>query len=131
MIGIDTNILVRFLTQDDPAQAAQANRLFEETLSPDRPGWLASVVVTETVRVLQRAYGVSREEVLDVLDELLLSDRLVFDERERVARAIALARRTGCGIADALIVAAAHAAGCETVLTFDRGATRAGMEPLV
>jgi len=62
MIGLDTNVLVRYLTQDDPKQAARATRVVEEELSENVPGFIGLMVLVETVWVLQRLYGASAEE---------------------------------------------------------------------
>ena len=67
MIGIDTNVLVRFLTQDDPEQSALASDVFERELSARNPGFIGLVVLAETVWVLQSAYDATSDEVLDIV----------------------------------------------------------------
>ena len=71
MIGLDTNVLVRYLTQDDPVQSAQANAFIERQLSPAAPGVIGHIVLCEVGWVLSRAYGYTREQVADALGALL------------------------------------------------------------
>ncbi|MCC5874223.1 MAG: type II toxin-antitoxin system VapC family toxin [Gammaproteobacteria bacterium] len=127
MIGIDTNVLVRYLTQDEPTQSARATRFFESELGPDNPGYISIVVLVETVWVLQRLYRATPPEIRGTIRELLGSDRLHIDQRDVVGRAITIADEQGCGLADAIIFASAVHAGCSKVVSFDRGAVRAGM----
>jgi predicted nucleic-acid-binding protein len=127
MIGLDTNVLVRYLTQDDPDQAAFATRIFETELTEDAPGFIGLVVLVETAWVLQRLYRASAEEIRETVIDLLGSRAIVVENRDVVTRAIALSRQNSCGFADAIIAASAFDAGCEKVISFDRGAVRAGM----
>jgi predicted nucleic-acid-binding protein len=130
LIGIDTNVLVRYLTQDDVAQSAVSSRLFEVDLTEENQGFLGHVVLVETAWVLQRAYGVSAADVRLTIRDLLDTRNLVIERRDVVAHALALAESSECGFADAMIAAAARVAGCRRVVSFDRGARKAGMELL-
>lgn len=76
MIGIDTNVLVRYLAQDDAAQSPAATRIVEG-LTPERPGFVSLVAVVETVWVLTRAYGMRREDIADVLEGLFRAREIV------------------------------------------------------
>ena len=127
MIGLDTNVLVRYLTQDDPDQAAFATRIFETELTEDAPGFIGLVVLIETAWVLQRLYRASAEEIRETVTDLLRSRNIVVENRDVVTRAIALSKQNSCGFADAIIAASAFDAGCEKVVSFDRGAVHAGM----
>jgi predicted nucleic-acid-binding protein len=127
MIGLDTNVLVRFLTQDDPDQAALATRIVENELTEDAPGFIGLVVLVETAWVLQRLYRASAEEIRETMIDLLGSRAIVVENRDVVTRAIALSKQNSCGFADAIIAASAFDAGCEKVISFDRGAVHAGM----
>jgi predicted nucleic-acid-binding protein len=115
MIGLDTNVLVRYLTQDDPDQAARATRVVEQELTEDAPGFIGLVVLIETAWVLQRLYRASAEEIRET------------ENRDVVARALALSKQNSCGFADAIIAASAFNAGCDQVISFDRRAVHAGM----
>jgi predicted nucleic-acid-binding protein len=131
VIGLDTNVLVRFLTQDDPKQAALANRLIEQTLSAENPGFVSTVALVELVWVLESGYGCARGEIASVLDRLLRVKPLVV---ERADVAWQAARRFAGGnadFADCMIERAGHANTCDHTLTFDRTAAKsAGMRVL-
>ena len=130
MIGLDTNVLVRYITQDDPAQAARATRLIENELSDTNPGFIGIIVLAEAAWVLQRLYRVTREEFHDVVTDLLAIRQLVVENRAAVVRAHEVSAEANVEFADALVAECARAAGCRKVVSFDRGATRAGMEIL-
>ena len=63
MIGLDTNVIVRYLTQDDPLQSRRATEIFERRLTPEKPGFICVVTMVETVWVLDRAYGLTAQEI--------------------------------------------------------------------
>ncbi|WIY82516.1 type II toxin-antitoxin system VapC family toxin [Propionimicrobium sp. PCR01-08-3] len=121
MIGLDTNIVVRFLTQDDAAQAQRATAVFER-LTEIRPGFIATVVWAEVYWVLTRAYGFARLDVVAQLSELSMADEIRAEDPSSVASAIAAAGK-GADFPDALIASVAARAGCDEVVTFDRRAS--------
>ena len=127
MIGLDTNVLVRYLAQDDLNQAARATRVIERELTEDAPGFVGLVVLVETTWVLQRRYRASAEEIRETVNDLLGSRSIVVENRDVVARALATCAKSACGFADAMIAASALSAGCRSIVSFDRGAVRAGM----
>lgn len=130
MIGLDTNVLVRFLVQDDPEQAAAANGLFAG-LTEEAPGFLCREVLVELVWVLERAYGLSRLDIARALDSLLEARDLVVEAADRVAIAVDRYRKGGAGFADQMITLAGQGAGCRETVTFDRQAgALPGMRPL-
>lgn len=118
MIALDTNVIVRFLVQDDPVQGARAREIFA-ALSPEAPGFICREVAVETVWVLDRAYGHTRAEICDAIDALLEAKELVIEADDRIARAVHAWRAGGAGFADRMILLAADAHGAELV-TFDR-----------
>ena len=99
MIALDTNVLVRFLTQDEPRQFAQAAALIAG-LSAARPGYLCREVVIELVWVLERAYHLSRLEISGAIDGLLAARELVIEAEGRVGLAVERYRQGGAGFAD-------------------------------
>lgn len=128
MIGIDTNVLVRYITQDDPAQAALARRFVEKTISPERPGHVSLVVLAELVWVLRTRYGASRGEIVGAVEELLADPRLCLQEEDAVWRAVDEYELESVDFADALIAAIDREQGCTHTVTFDKAALRiAGM----
>jgi predicted nucleic-acid-binding protein len=127
VIGLDTNVLVRYLTQDDPEQSARANQLMEVELSADEPGYVGLVVLAETTWVLRRLYRATTDEIQETVADLLGTSQIVIENRTAVTRALTTSRDGNCAFADALIAASASGAGCTKVVSFDRGAVHAGM----
>lgn len=121
MIALDTNILVRYLTQDDRAQSPLATALIESRLSAERPGFISVVVLCETIWILATLYGRTRDDLLDVLDKLIDSAQLVVDEADMIRTAMGYPH---VDLSDAIIHALARARGCEQTLTFDRNFAR-------
>jgi predicted nucleic-acid-binding protein len=130
MIGLDTNVLVRYVMQDDPVQAALATRLIDR-LTVDERGWIPLVSLVETVWVLGRSYRLTHHEQLKVVETLLRSRELIVEAADLVARALRRFEAGRADFADCLIVESARSAGCETTMTFDATAARdAGMSLL-
>jgi predicted nucleic-acid-binding protein len=123
MIGLDTNILVRYLTQDDPVQSAKATEILERRLTLKNPGFVSVVAMVETVWVLDRAYGLTAQEIARAVERMLQVEVLVIENEQEVFSAmVALKQRHG-SFADALITELGTRAGCTRTLTFDRKAT--------
>lgn len=127
MIGLDTNVLVRYLAQDDARQGKRAIALIEEELSASRPGYISVVVLAELCWVLKRRYAATRREIADVLDDLLAMAVFVIERRDVVQLALQRFRADGrarSSFADFLIAELARDAGCADIFTFDKGAIR-------
>lgn len=124
MIGLDTNVLVRYLTQDDETQAAAATRLVETQLSAQRPGLLGPVVLCELVWVLETSYGHTRAELAPILWKLLAAEEFRIQARADVVVALQAYESTTADFADALLGVQNRRAGCEITLTFDKKAAR-------
>ncbi len=130
MIGLDTNIVVRYLTHDDPVQTTAAVRVVE-SLSETSPGFLSLIVIAELVWVLESAYRLKKSEVEHVLASLLRSKELVIERAEVVAQALRRFSASRADFADCLIERGGHAEGCPYTFTFDRNAAgTAGMKLL-
>lgn len=120
MIALDTNVLVRFLVEDDEAQSAAAATLVEETLSREAGLFVSDIVMCETVWVLGTSYRVRKPEIVAILRDLLRAKQLVFAGPDSLSRALA-AYASGRGdFSDYLIREHARAADCDQVATFDR-----------
>ena len=119
MIALDTNVLVRFLVEDDKVQSRRAKKLVEEAVMDDEDLFVADLVVVETVWVLKRSYGLKKEAVAAVLRMLLGARNLRFESSDRVARAIDAYQKGRGGFSDYLIREKAAEWECETVVTFD------------
>jgi predicted nucleic-acid-binding protein len=103
MIGLDTNILIRYLTQDDPIQSAKATEILERRLTRTSPGFVSIVVMVELLWVLDRAYGLTGREIATAVERLLQVEVLVIENEQEVFSAM-LALKQGRGsFADALI----------------------------
>ncbi len=124
MIGLDTNVVVRYLVQDDPDQSDQASALIDE-LTESAPGYLSLVTVVEVHWVLRRAYRVRAGQCGDLLKGLLDARELRVDH-ESIARAALAASGDGLDFADAVIAELGRVAGCDHTVTFDRRAARHG-----
>jgi predicted nucleic-acid-binding protein len=123
MWALDTNVLVRYITQDDKRQSAAAARFIEEELSAARPGFVSLVTLLETVWVLESRYGVERLNLCDLLDDLLSTASLEVQEAPAVRQAVALYRKDKVDLHDALITTLAAARSAQ-VVTFDTKAAR-------
>jgi predicted nucleic-acid-binding protein len=124
VIGIDTNVLVRYLTQDDPVQSARATRIFERMLTATDPGFISLVTLVETSWVLERSYGRSGPEIAAIVERILQADTLVVQNEQEVFTATALLKSGAASFSDALIGALGAWVGCRSTLTFDRRAAR-------
>ena len=122
MIGLDTNVLVRYLAQDDPIQSPKASHLFEHRLTEAEPGFISLVSMAETVWVLDRAYGLSDAAIAAVIERILQADTLVVQNEQEVFTALIALRRGEAAFSDALIGALGARAGCSFTLTFDQRA---------
>jgi predicted nucleic-acid-binding protein len=129
MIGLDTNVVVRYLTHDDADQTAVAVRIID-SLSPDSPGFLSLIVVVELVWVLEFSYHFKKNEIEQVLDTLLRSKELVIERAEIVAQALRKFSTSRADFADCLIERCGHAAECQYTVTFDQNAAATGMKLL-
>ena len=131
MIGIDTNVLLRFLVDDDVAQNDRARRFMAERTEDD-PVYLSAVVLAETVWVLRRRLGYSQTQITEMLRQLLVSVEVVVEYAGELEVTLLETEATISDLADCLVAWAALKAGCSKVVTFDRKAARAipGMELL-
>ena len=127
MIGLDTNLLVRFFMQDDDAQTAAVSRLFL-TLHAKNPGFVSLVVLVELHWVLERFYKVDRESRLLITESILSADQLKIEAAHVVRQALALSKTTKADFPDCLIAKQLESVGCQTTHTFDKAAAKhAGM----
>lgn len=130
MIGLDTNVLVRYVTQDDPVQSPKASELIE-SLTTLSPGFVSLVSVVELVWVLQSCYQCAKNDIVVVLETLLRTRELTVEHAEVIWQALRRFTANNADFADCLIERCAHAAGCEYTATFDLGAAKAaGMKRL-
>jgi predicted nucleic-acid-binding protein len=124
MIGLDTNVVVRYLTQDDPQQSRRASQIFDQQLTSAEPGFLSVVTMVETVWVLDRAYRFSGREIAAAVELLLQTDVLVMENEQEVFTAMTVLKEKQGDFTDAMIAALGAKAGCQHTVTFDQKALR-------
>jgi len=124
MIGLDTNILVRYLTQDDPLQSAKATEIIERRLTEEVPGFVSIVAMVETVWVLDRAYGLPAQKIAAAIERMLQTDVLLIENEQEVFTAMIALKQGQGSFADSVIAALGAKAGCSCTLTFDHKAAR-------
>jgi len=124
MIGLDTNVLVRYFTQDHPVQSLQAREILEQQLSEENPGFISIVATVELVLVLEHAYKFSVREVAGAVERILQADVLLVQNEQEVFTAMIALKEGRGAFADALIAALGGWANCSRTLTFDRKALR-------
>lgn len=122
MIGLDTNVIVRLIARDDPAQTEAADRILEQ--AGDEGLFIGLVVLAELAWVLRKAYRFTPGVVLDALEKVLAGREFAVERRTLAEEALARARKAGCGYADALIELIGQQAGAGQTLTFDTRAKR-------
>lgn len=131
MIGIDTNVLLRMVLNDDAEQQAKAI-VFGNRLSEDSPGFVSLIVLVEFSWALISRYGLSKNEVLAAIQRLLKVKTLVFEDFDAIVVALETSALPQADFADALIAEHNRNLGCSHTVTFDQRAAKsvAGMELL-
>ena len=131
MIGLDTNVIVRYLAQDDARQAEMATRLIEGSLSAEERGFISIVTLAEVVWVMSSAYRASRMSIADIVEGMLTAPQLMLERADVLWRALKTYRASKADFSDAVIVELGADAGCSTTVTFDRrAAVHPGFETL-
>jgi predicted nucleic-acid-binding protein len=119
VIAVDTNVLVRFLVEDDPEQMARAKALLQKFIESDTPCYVSDIVLCELVWVLERSYKIKKQEIGSTLSRLLRARHLTFSSADRLSRALESYGSGPGGFADYLIREHARDIGCSAVATFD------------
>ncbi|NBC18064.1 MAG: PIN domain-containing protein [Bacteroidetes bacterium] len=123
MIGLDTNVLVRYLTRDDAEQYRRAKTFLESRCTEARPGYVNLVVLSELAWVLKAAYGATREEIARVLEQLLVTKQIKVGHRDAVQAALQAYKTSMADFADCLIGSLNQEARCTGTATFDQWAS--------
>ncbi len=126
MNGLDTNVLVRYVTQDDAAQAKKAGKCITSACTANDPCQIERAVLCDLVWVLESGYGYARSQIGEFMDSLLHTRQFEFESRDAALAALRHYRQGKADFADALIGAVNRNSGCKTTFTFDRKA--AGLE---
>ncbi len=122
MIGLDTNVLVRYFTQDDAEQSLRAERLIESMCRPDAPGYVSVVTVCELAWVLSSGYGYAKTDIVRLVRAMLEAPALKLEHADRIWEALRRYEHGKASFADYLIGGACREADAIPVYTFDRRA---------
>ena len=127
MIGLDTNVLVRYIMQDDRTQSLKASRLIE-SLDSENPGYITMVSIVELYWVLTSSYELTGQQAAQALEAILRTKQFLVERPDQVMRALRVFGEGKADLADCLIERSASGAGCEHTMTFDVKASKyAGM----
>lgn len=124
MVGIDTNVLVRFVTRDDEKQWSRVEKYLNACCSEQHPGWISSIVLCEFIWVLSSGYGYRKADIVRLLDQLLVVSSLEFETKESVREAVNEYRDGPADFSDYLIAAHNKANGCRKTVTLDKRAAK-------
>lgn len=131
MKAIDTNILIRFLVGDDKQQTQKVYNIFKKTELDKKELFIPLLVILELIWVLESVYEISRTDILDSISELLLMPILSFEQQTVVQQFSNAAQENKYDLSDLLIAHSAKEQGCETVITFDKKASKSKLFELV
>lgn len=124
MIGLDTNVVIRYLVQDNNKQAAAATRFIENSLSSESPGFINQITLCEIVWVLKRCYSVTKPQLIEIIEGLLATKQLFVENAEVVWKALRAFDANTADFCDALAGQINVSNGCEHTVTFDRKAAK-------
>jgi len=124
MIALDTNVLVRFLVNDDKEQADIARQTIKKAELSKQPLFVTSLVVLELIWVLDAVYEVKREDIIAAISDLILMPALCFEQQSALRHFINSANNSTFDLSDLLIALTAVELGCDTTLTFDNKASK-------
>jgi predicted nucleic-acid-binding protein len=125
MIGLDTNVLVRYIAQDDALQSPIASEIFDK-FSVENSGFITTVALVEFVWVMQSCYQASKTEVVTILKMLCRTRELKIENADTAIAAITVFEASKGDFADCMLERAAHKAGCQYTVTFDKAAAKFG-----
>jgi predicted nucleic-acid-binding protein len=131
MKALDTNVLVRFLINDDKFQAARVRSIFEQAEQEGQVFFVAVPVVLELLWVLAAVYERPREAILNAVEQLTMLPILRFEDSDRLRRFVVQGRAANADLADILIGLSGAALGCDATLTFDQKAARSPLFELL
>jgi len=124
MLGIDTNVLVRFLVRDDEGQFERARRLIKREVGSEEDVFVSLLVLVETEWVLRSRYSLQKSEVMEAISGLLDATEVQFEDEPAVEEALFIWKDSAADFADCLIGAHHHRLGCRATATFDAKAVK-------
>jgi predicted nucleic-acid-binding protein len=129
--ALDTNLIVRFLVNDDKQQGAKVRRLFERAEESSERLFIAIPTVLETLWVLSVVYAFERSEILDALDLLTQMPVLEFEQYPSIRQLIRVGRESKADLPDLLIGLSGKYCGCDATLTFEKRLPKTGLFELL
>lgn len=130
MIGLDTNVVVRYLTQDDRTQTKAANTLIESELNESNPGYITLITLIEITWVLESCYDQTREDLSRAIQSLLSVKQLLLERADMAYLALKRYNKGNTDFSDALIAVISEDAGCGKLVTLDEKAVNIRVEKL-
>ncbi|NER33001.1 MAG: type II toxin-antitoxin system VapC family toxin [Oscillatoria sp. SIO1A7] len=124
MRGLDTNVLARYLVQDDPVQGERASQLIEEMAASGTACFINNIVLCELVWVLKSAYAYKKEDIISILDRLLNSSQFEFESKEAAKWALEEYQKSKADFSDCLLAKHNQNQGCSETISFDKGVRR-------
>lgn len=124
MIGVDTNILVRYLTQDDPVQAEIVEQIFNQYATCPNSIFINNIVICELVWVLERGYKYSRESISKAIKQILSTEEFIFEDQEVLWISLNNYNQIKVDFSDALVGELNKKYGCAITFTFDKTAVK-------
>ena len=124
MLGLDTNVLVRFLVRDHEAQFERARRLIKREVGAQERVLISLMVLLETEWVLRSRYGLQKTHIIDAISGLLDAAELELEDEPAVEEAVYLWKDSAADFADCLIGAHHRRLGCRATATFDARAVK-------
>jgi predicted nucleic-acid-binding protein len=124
MLGIDTNVLVRFLVRDDEAQFEKARRLIKREVAAGRRVFVSQLVLLETEWILRSRYGLPKFETVATVSGLLDAADIQFEDEAAIEEALFVWKDSAADFADCLIGARNRRLGCRATATFDAKASK-------
>jgi len=124
VIGIDTNVLVRYIVQDDPRQASAANTLIENVCNRDNPAFINHIILYELVWVLRRNYKVTRNKIADIIEQIMRTAQFQVHAPQLVWRALQEFKNGSADFPDCLVAQINLANDCPETVTFDINASK-------
>lgn len=131
MLGMDTNVLVRYIVQDDPLQSLAASKFIETACKEDNPIFISGIVLCELVWVLEGAYEYPKNNVADVLEKILRTKEFFILQPEVLWNAFHDYKKMNVDFSDSYIAHLNAASECEYTVTFDKKASRLAMFKLL
>jgi predicted nucleic-acid-binding protein len=127
MIGLDTNVLVRYFSQDDAKQSKKASQVIEKELSKECPGFISCIVMVELCWVLTRLYQLNKADLCVIINGLLNAQDIEIEHREEVWKACRAFEEEGLDFPDVLLACIHKKHGCIHTVTFDKQAAKSDL----